>query len=202
MQFRDFAETLLGSKVKVKVLRKLLTEEMLPSERELAGLIGVSHTAVIRAMNDFQAANLITPMRIGNAITWRLNKKSYAYEFLSDVIEGMQKSPLEHLKKTLQGELKGLQEKEKIRLVKAVIFGSLAEGREMPYSDVDLFILVEREEDRKHLLDSVFPVTGLFVQEIYGNKLSPQIFTMKDYADPKNKKFLENVNKGIMVISQ
>ncbi|MFH0830269.1 MAG: nucleotidyltransferase domain-containing protein [Candidatus Aenigmatarchaeota archaeon] len=201
MQFRDFAENLLGSKVKIKVLRKLLTEAFLPSERELAKLIGVSYTAVSRALKDFHELNLISPLRIGNAMTWRLNEKSYACEFLSNVIGSMQTSPLEHLKETLHEHLKDMREKGKIKLIKAVIFGSVAEGREMPDSDIDLFILVQSEEERNHLLNSAFPVVGLIIQEMYGNKLSPQIFTMKDYADPKNKKFLENVEKGITVLS-
>lgn len=201
MQFHDFAENLLGTRVKIKVLRKLLTEKFLPSERELATLVGVSHTAAIRALKDFQAANLISPLRVGSSVTWRLNEQSYAYEFLSNIIEGMKTSPLNHLRKMLQSELEGIRIKDKIMLIKAIIFGSITEGREMPNSDIDLFILVGAEEDRKHLLNSTFPVTGLLVQETYGNKLSPQIFTMKDYTDPKNKKFLENVNKGLVVFS-
>jgi len=201
MQFRDFAENLLGSKVKIKVLRKLLTEEFLPSERELAKIIGISYTAVSRALKDFHELNLVSPLRIGNAMTWRLNDKSYACEFLVNVAASMQMSPLEHLKKTLQERLIELRKNEKVKIIKAIIFGSVAEGREMPDSDIDLFILMQSEEERNRLLDSTFPVVGLMIQETYGNKLSPQIFTMMDYTDPKNKKFLENVEKGIMVLS-
>ncbi len=66
MQFRDFAENLLASKVKIKPLRVLLGEETITSERELAKLIGVSHGAVNKAMKDFYELNLVVPLRAGN----------------------------------------------------------------------------------------------------------------------------------------
>jgi predicted transcriptional regulator len=82
MQFHDFAETLLGSKVKVKLLRHLLTEGGISSEREAAKIFGVSHSAVNKVLEEFYELNLIMPTSVGNVKVWVLNKSSFANEFL------------------------------------------------------------------------------------------------------------------------
>lgn len=194
MQFREFAESLLGSKVKIKLIEHLLTEESISGEREVAKRIGISHAAVNKTLKDFYDLNLIKPMRVGNVKIWNLNKESYAYNFLKGSFESSIKtSPLEHLKSTISSHLNYLEIVKKV-----VIFGSIAEGRELPSSDIDLFILVESEKERKDILPHVLSLNERCLR-LYGNKLSYHIFTSKDMLNPKHKKFLENVNRGIKV---
>lgn len=196
MQFREFAENLLGSRVKVKLIRFLLSEEAITSEREIAQLIGISHAAVNRALKDLHELNLINPMRVGNVTVWQLNKQSYAYGFLTNFFYKVKTSPLEQLKTDIKAHL-GYRQKVK----KAVIYGSVAEGRELPNSDIDLFILVEDEKERKDVM-SFLPSLSNNCLQSYGNKLSPNIFTCEDYSNPKNKKFLESVSRGITVFEK
>ena len=100
MQFRDFEEELLGSKVKVKLLKYIISEEAITSEREIAKLINVSHGAANKTLKMFHDLNLITPMRIGNVIVWNLNKNSYAYQFLLNFFSNIKnrEQPIKHLK--------------------------------------------------------------------------------------------------------
>ncbi len=200
MQFREFAEKLLGSKVKVKLLRILFSEEAITSERELAKLIGVSHGAVNRALKELNDQNIIAPMRVGNVTAWHLNKGSYGYKLLSDFPNAIKENPLEKLK-TMLSELDNKIHEFTVK--KAVIYGSVAEGRELPNSDIDLFIVVENEKERKneHLLNWLSFLNQSYIT-MFGNKLSPNIFTYKDLTNPKNKKFLENVNKGIVLFER
>lgn len=196
MQFRDLAENLIGSKVKIKLIRHLLSEETVTSEREIAKLIGVSHSAINKALKELHEQNLITPTRVGNVLIWYLNKQSYAYEKLKNLFPLLKEKPLDKLKDMLTN----LSDTHPY-VKRLVIYGSVANGAELPNSDIDLFILVE---DKKHVNDIESYVTFLNGNwmPIFGNKLSPNIFTYKEFSDPKNKKFLENVSKGTVVFDK
>lgn len=195
MQFREFAENLLGSRVKVKIISRLLTDETLTSERELAQLIGASPGAVNRVLKDFHGSNLISPMRIGAATVWNLNKQSYAYQFLIGFPNMLKEQPLEDLKNQIRNQIRLAAVK------KIVLFGSIAEGNEKPRSDIDLFILVEDGPNAKNAFEPINWVKDFFIQR-YGNQLSPHIFTPKDLEDPQNKKLLESVSRGIILVGQ
>ena len=197
MQFRNFAENLLGSKIKIKLLKYILSEEAITSEREIARLIGVSAGAVNKTLKEFHDLNLISPMRIGNVIAWQLNEKSYAYNYLQGFF-----SKLKHREtpiSAIQTDIKTLAHRPEIK--KAILFGSVAESREIPESDIDVFILVETEKNRKDVLFSMGNLNNSCIQK-YGNELNVHIFTLKDMKNPKNKKFLENVMNGIRVIER
>ncbi len=198
MLFRGFAEQLLGSKIKIKVIRFLLSGETLTSERELAQLIGASNTAVSHIIRDFSDLNLITPYRIGNVITWNINKKSYAYQFLVYFLDYIVRFPdaTEYLKKVIKDILGGSQKIKRI-----VIFGSVAEGREQPSSDIDLFILVENERSKIDIKADLKLLDETCINS-FGNKLSPVIFLPEDIKDPKQRKLLDNISKGIVVVER
>lgn len=229
MQFRDFAENLLGSKVKIKLIRHLLSDEAITSERELAKLIGVSPGAVNQTLKEFHEANLVSPLRIGAATAWQLNKKSYAYDLLKNFEKGICFNPFEELKAVIriciqngsvtlppkefgfvsaaQSYLLGKNiisssDNQPILAVKkAIIFGSLAMRTELPNSDIDLFLLVDNERSRESVNESFATIKTGLVQR-YGNMLTLNIFTPKDFKDPKNKKFLENISKGMVVFEK
>lgn len=215
MQFRNFAENLLGSKVKVRTLKYLLSEGAITSEREIARIIGVSPGAINKTLKEFQNLNLITPMKVGNISTWRVNESSYACSYLtgffdklknketplSDLIEEIKRG-LQKVKITLLGNSKKVSSRYQPGIKKIILFGSVAEGRELPESDIDLFILVENEKDRMNVIWALDNSLNILCPRRYGNKLNPHIFTTKDMKNPRNKKFLENVMKGIRVIER
>lgn len=200
MQFRNFAENLLGSKIKIKLLEYLVSEGAITSEREIARLIGVSPGAVNRTLKEFHSLNLITPMKVGNITTWRLNEDSYAYEYLENFFSKLKsrETPLSDL----VGIVKILSHHSEIK--RAILFGSVAEGRELPESDIDLFILVESEKNMKNIYKGLNDLNMLETSCLikYGNKLNLHIFASDDMKNPKNKRFLENVMKGIRVIER
>ena len=192
MQFKDFAESLLGSKVKIKILRILLSEETITSERELAKMLGVSHGAVNKAMKDFYELNLVSPLRVGNVNAWQINKDSFAYTWLGKKLF----SPLEELKVEIKSKLAHLGAVKKI-----MIYGSIANGKELPNSDIDIFILVRKEEDKKNILPNISELTNICIKK-FGNKVSPNIFTEKDAKSKRNQRLIENISRGIMVFER
>lgn len=203
MRFRNFPDLVLGSKTKLKVLLHLLAEPGMPtSEREIARLLGTSHTAVNKVMKDFYDAHLVTPIRIGNVNAWKLNEKSYAYWAISDIARLAKYPPLEKLKEDIKRFL-GESPQIKSCIQKAVIFGSIAEGKESPGSDIDLLIVVNeaRETDTvaqqyAQLIRNQVVKLGEHCVTFYGNSLAPQIYSEGDFKKLPAKK----IGTGILVL--
>jgi len=193
MQFRDFTRKAMGSEGRVRVLLYLFKNKTPASEREVARILGLSNTAVNKIMKDFYDINLVSPMRVGTSQVWRLNEQSYAYSALQDLKKLAERPPLEDLKQTIWGEIRNYA------IRKAVIFGSVAEGRELPSSDIDVFILIEKEEARKPVIEKLSKLAQTCLL-LYGNSLSLTVMTEKEAQSSKNQKLMDSIRKGIPVI--
>jgi predicted nucleotidyltransferase len=148
---------------------------------------------VNKIMKDFYDINLVAPMRVGSAQVWRLNEQSYTYSALQNMKGLAERPPLEHLKWTIWEEV------HHYAIKKATLFGSVAEGREKPSSDIDLFILIEREETEKPIVEKLTKL-ALTCLLLYGNPLSITVMTEKQANLPKNQKLMDSIRKGITVI--
>jgi len=202
MIFRNFAENLLGSKAKVKVLLYMLREELPNSERELSRLLSISNTAVHKVMLDFQDLNLVSPWRVGAANLWRLNTESYAYKLLSgqralsDQGEPLslavlaKNPPLHYVKNRIA---KALEKDD----VKVYIFGSVAKGEEEANSDIDVFI-EERTEGQR---SAEYVIRGLKDEfaRLFGNQLRSYVVTKKESAEKRHAKIVNAAREGMMV---
>src|SRR3989338_6366962 len=112
MIFKEFAENLIGSWAKLKLVKYLLAEESTTSEREIASITGVSPDSVNKVLKSLHELNLINPSRVGNSTIWKLNKRSYAYSFLQNFSMKIKSSPLNELKKDIAlflGRVAGVQ---------------------------------------------------------------------------------------------
>lgn len=194
MRFRQFPEDALGSKVKVKVLLHLLSEGILTSEREVAEIVGVSHMAVNRAMKAFADLNLVSPLRVGNSLAWKVKEGSYAYSILKDLKRLAADPPLRHLQREIKAALGAYG------VTKAVIFGSVGERRERQNSDIDLLVIVEQEHGKQGVLQSLSLLAEKCLA-LYGNTLSPYVLTEKETQLPGNRQIMKSAERGIAVIA-
>ncbi len=195
MRFRNFTESILGSKVKIKILMYMLSEGVPTSEREISRILNISHMAVNKAMGTFRELNLVSQLRIGNVNSWKFNKESYAYEAIAiNNLKWMAAhTPFEDFKEEFGKEF------STSHLTRAVIFGSIAEGMEEPDSDIDLLIITNNSENKARIEKKI----GDFVETCmkrYGNVLSPHIITEKETNKTENVKILKGAEKGIQVI--
>ncbi len=190
MIFKDFAIKMLGSKSKVKVALYFLSGHGPSGEREIARAVGLSHVAVSTVLADMKSVNFLRKSRIGNVNVWSLNENSYAYKHANDLQSLAKDPPLLHLKRDLESDLG-----KDSRIKKLVLFGSIAEGTEKENSDIDIFIMVDNEENRKGVLVKVANISERY-NELYGNKISPFVLTQREN---KSKSLMNNIERGIVI---
>ncbi len=197
MIFRNFVGRVLGSEIKVRLIIHLFSENVPMSEREIARVLGFSHSPINKAFKDFYDANLVSPIKIGKSTLWKLNTKSYAYNILSR--ENMfaylaRDQPIENLKEKLKGF------GSFCAVNKIILYGSVAEGKETPSSDIDIVVFVNSENEKPQIYKALDEKSDECMVE-YGNRLHFQVFTNEEFSK-KGKNFRDNVEKGIVVFSR
>lgn len=197
MKFHDSLLDILGSKTKVKIVKFLLAHEASMSEREIASILKISHMSVNRAMQELATTNFTNFISVGKAHLWKVNRKSYAFKCLSELMGGMSciKEPLDDLKTTI---LKNLS---KAAVEKIVLFGSLADSSEKTNSDIDIFILVKNAQNKEKLNSFIEKLSNLCL-EMYGNRLAPYILTETELRQKKNMSIISEINKGIKIFPE
>jgi predicted nucleotidyltransferase len=195
MRFNENYERMIGSEVKLKILRHVLSPGFEASGRELARMTGLSHMSVNRNMKYFYNINLVKFRRYGRTFSWSANEESYLYGKLKPVINDITAiEPMNDLKKFLLKKLKAPG------VVSAGIFGSVSKAKEKADSDIDLFVVV-KDEAAKKVLDKSLGDAGLECMRIFGNHLAPYILTVKEYRSKKNKlAVVAEAEKGITII--
>jgi predicted nucleotidyltransferase len=190
MLYRNYLEMLLGSRVKVKVLRTLCRHRGKEfTIRELAEFLNVSHMGVRKALNDLYKMNAIRIRVIGKSHTIALNAESYAGE-LADKVFRTEEETLGELVKLLK---KGLSDPA---ITSALIFGSVARGEEDPLSDIDLFILTKDKEKAEVAISEL----QREVSNRFGNAISPYILSQGQLADKDKSQILEEIRKKHIVV--
>lgn len=197
MKFHISLLDVLNSKTKVKIIKFLLTHEASMSEREIASILKVSHMSVNRTMRDLAELNFVNFVTIGKAHLWRVNRKSYAFRVLSELIKGVSgiKKPLEDLKKIL------LRNLPKTLIKRVILFGSIAEGSERINSDIDVLVLVKDKQSKEKLEPQIEKLSNTCF-EAYGNRLAPYILTKQEMKQKKNLRIISEVDKGIQIFPE
>src|SRR3972149_3723212 len=102
MQFHNLIEGLLGSKVKVKVLRTLWRyREKEFTIRELAKFLGISHMGINKVLDELEKTNAITVRTLGRSYAFKLNANSYAANIVERTFE-LEHQALSELKDTIK----------------------------------------------------------------------------------------------------
>jgi len=204
------ARQILGSKVKRMVLAFLLKQQGNVSERELSRIIGVSHTAVNKAMKQLLEANVVKGCSIGAAMAWEVNTRSLAYPLVYSMVNPAASSPLEYVKSTLTNHLVGfnlgieeMRMKRKVvapLISKAYIIGSVAEGTSGPDSDIDVLVLLEYDFGNDTLRNLLGTTLGISIAEKTGNEVSFHIYSEQALKRNEPHWLRKAVENGIRVI--
>ncbi len=208
------AKQVFGSVLKRKILRFLFQDQEPISERELSRVLGVSHTAVNKAMKQLLELNIVKGKTVGTALVWELNKDSFAYSHVKAFLTASEISPLNSLKEMIETEValyntlinaqrqtrkKPLTKKDAPLILGAYIIGSVAEGTAKPESDLDLLIIIEDGHDTE-FIRGLAQERGLEIVKKYGNQPSIHLYTKRDIEKNKPGWLDQAIRKGIKVV--
>ena len=188
MLFNSYLETLLGSRVKVKILRafyRFPTKTF--SSRELAKYIKVSHTAVLKSFRDLQGMNIVKIESHGTSNLITINQESFLYNELKRLFD-FEIETLQSLKK----EIRGILSKEK----SVALFGSIAQNKEKLNSDIDLLIITQNKAEVNEIIAKK---QELFSRE-FGNVISAHIMTENEFKRKSNTAFVKDLLKSYVLI--
>ena len=184
MRLHNYLEDVLGSRVKVKVLRELFKYSPKPfTGRELASSIkDVTHTGVRKALGDLLSANIIKIEHHGQSNLITLNTKSVIYDMLVTLF-GEESKTFSHdfiyeLKKAVPSGV-----------ISCAVFGSVARGAEKPDSDIDLLFVTDNEQLVHKFVEDKLQA---FISG-YGNAISPYIMSKAEFTRKKNTAFVRGV---------
>jgi predicted nucleotidyltransferase len=174
---------LFGSRLKQKILWYLYSDQAPVSEREMASIIGKSHTAVNKAMKQLLEINAVEGYTVGRAWVWTLNKKSFTFPLIQIFFDKLSISPLDFVRRELADAMKAeieninketdelARNKRKTRPhVRAVyIFGSVAEGTSRKDSDIDVLVVLEEDYGNEELAKRLRDGAGMLILDRTGN---------------------------------
>jgi predicted nucleotidyltransferase len=161
-------EQVLGTKSKVAVLRVLINSKIGFSGSSVAKRSGMGLLAIQNALADLEGLGLVEVERGSVEHRYRLNFKHHL------VVHGLRAlfEAERGMVKALARELRPLLEDH---VLSAGLFGSFAQGRAKPGSDIDLLVIVETLKERERvsaLLSDELPK----LSERYGLPIQPVIY--------------------------
>lgn len=181
MLFHNYVQVLLGSKAKVRILRVLSTyEDKQFTARELADTATISHTAVLKALPDLQEMNIIDIEHHGQSNVIKLNKTSYCYNAIKSIFKE-EKETLGYFKKKI---IQSLPNADCI-----ILFGSVAEKKEKPTSDVDILILTKNKEQCEQQIAK----EQMQWSKEFGNVVAAYIMTKTEFEKKKHTSFIKDL---------
>jgi len=207
---------LVGSKLKTRILEFLTGNNVPTSEREMARIFNVSHTAVNKAMKNLLDLNVVQATSVGSSLVWTINQRGVSYNILQMYLRLQKDSILDIVIQRLRSKItdlayfqvkKGsiLSENLAREDLEAHLFGSVIDNSSSPESDIDLLIIPKNKEAEKAIKLNKYLFDRMcseFAAEI-GNKLSIHIHT-RDEIERKPelhwaKEVLANPKKGILM---
>lgn len=187
MKFHDVLEDLLSSKTKILLLKTLFRyPEKKFSGRELGRLADCSASRTSEVLNLFYSYGLVNKIHVGNTAVWTLNKKNILSNYFSDLFK-IEKNILQSLKSNIREAFRSQKD-----VIKVLFFGSLIRGDEKPNSDIDLFILVQKEKD-KIVAEEVTHKLNMSQLPKYGNVISSIIYSKDEWEQKKTSELLKKI---------
>ena len=152
---------------------------------ELAREVKKAYATVWRFVQLLDKTGIIFTKKIGNYTICMLNKKSPYLAEIEKVLE-LAVSPQRAAFKRFLGEIKRIKE-----VAKVYLFGSVAEGKEKPESDVDCVIILDKKT--RELEEKIHDIMGKTLEESKV-QVVPHVLTEKEFTE--DQAFKKEVEKG------
>lgn len=187
-------DNFLGQKTELAVLRYLVIDREEAGVREIARGVKIGPPNVLRALKVLEGNDILVKKNVGRSVLYRLNTGHYLVE---KVIR-----PLFVNEKNITDELSRFVMKNiKFPVESAVLFGSIARGREKDGSDIDVLFIVPNSESVDRITDELLEFNNKAIK-YFGNYFSPLVMRRKDFLQ-KHKagdQLIENIIRDGLVI--
>jgi predicted nucleotidyltransferase len=174
MRYSKYLNKILGSKLKLEILRYLINANQSYSGREISRYIGFSHVSTISALKELEYEGIILTRKVGTSILFGINDKSYMYDEILKPLFEREEFALDEMLSVI---VRGVKSRKPLSVI---LFGSVMRGEEEAGSDVDILIVCAKPSQKKYLDDSIFKI-GDKLSERFGNSLSPIIWSQKEF---------------------
>lgn len=186
-------EKMVGSRTKVKILRKLVENPNRDfSFEDIAKTTNLSFGTVNPALKSLLESRIITVRKIGKSKLYKINDRHILYKEIRDVFKS-EKESLIKLAKNFVNRL----EKENIKNI--ILFGSVARGEFTERSDIDLLIIYRN--NITFVKDNISKLSEELLDK-YDIEIVPTYLSIRE-AKSRRKKFdrfiMNIINEGYVL---
>jgi predicted nucleotidyltransferase len=189
MRFHETLEDILGSKIKIRILRLFYRTKGSYTGREIAKLIASSPEATRRALNDLVSHGLLKLDYVGTSHNYYLNEDHMLIDKVVNKAFFAEQNSIREIARIFKEQL-GEEFQE------AVIFGSVAKKKERPDSDVDIIVVVRDGVEADAIEDKVNEAANL-ATAASGNPVMPIVIQAGEYEKKKKAKSKQGIWKEI-----
>jgi predicted nucleotidyltransferase len=187
MKFHTTLEEIFSSKVKVAVMKLIcLNPEERYTGREMARKLNISASRVAEVLGLFWRNRIVNRERVGRALQWSLNKESILVGEVSGLVS---------MERKIYRELKSKIYESFVKeggVLRVVVYGAVARGRERAESKIDLFILVRTKRDKEVVRGLVGELNKYLVSR-YGNVISELVYTEREWKEMRRTKIYKKI---------
>lgn len=191
MQFHGYLESLLGSRVSVRLVRTLVgyTGKIF-TVRKLVQAAGVSSSEAARAVQELEKFGIIKIQPVGRSYLVSLNDRSYILTRILQPAIKTEEGTLDELASTLKTSL------DDKNIVSAALFGSVAMRKERQDSDIDLLVISNDFDAANMQIAKAQEEVSL----IFNGRLSPLVLSEQEFMAKRNSQLVRSILSGYMQI--
>ena len=191
MQFHDYLESLLGSRVSIRLVRALINYAgKIFTVRKLAEAAGVSSSEAALMVQELEKFGILKIQPVGRSYLISLNNKSYILAKILKPTIKAEEGTLDELVSILK---RNLNDKS---IISAVLFGSVAMKREREDSDIDVLVISNDFEAASGFTSKARED----ISSIFNSRLSPLIMSERELLAKKNDRLVSSILHNHIII--
>ncbi|HKZ61932.1 MAG TPA: nucleotidyltransferase domain-containing protein [Nitrososphaera sp.] len=191
MQFHDYLESLLGSRVSIRLVRALINYAgKIFTVRKLAEAAGVSSSEAALVVQELEKFGILKIQPVGRSYLISLNNKSYILAKILKPTIKAEEGTLDELVSILN---RNLNDKS---IISAVLFGSVAMKREREDSDIDVLVISNDFEAASGFTSKARED----ISSIFNSRLSPLIMSERELLAKKNDRLVSSILHNHIII--
>ena len=191
-----YIEKILGSPAKIRVLSTLYNWHHSDlTERQIAGITGLSTFAVRYALGDLAHLFVVTKKSIGKANIWQINPHHYLCKDIKRILKAflLTQDPITFAAK---GLIK-LSKKFGSSIEKTYIFGSSTNQEISNPSDIDIAVIMKGHDPRikKTISDGFDRLMGQFLPKV-GKRIETHVFDSLEWNNISHRTLGKAILEG------